>query len=61
LASGLTGAIDIQDHPRLSRSIHQPTRLLVIRVVGVGREWAALEIIEKERAQGFNGGLGQRC
>jgi hypothetical protein len=46
-ARGLTRAIDIKDHPRLSRSIHQPTRLLVIRVVGVGREWAAEQIIKK--------------
>jgi hypothetical protein len=34
--------------------VHQPSGLLV------GREWTSEQIIEKERAQGFERRLGQR-
>ncbi len=57
-AGRLTGAIKIKDHPGVSRSIRQPTNLLL---GGVAGEWATEQIIEKERAQGFNRCLGQRC
>src|SRR5260370_1344608 len=50
LTGRFTRAIDVKDHPAVSRSIHETTRLLL---VGVG-EWAALEIIETEHAQGFD-------
>jgi hypothetical protein len=47
-------AIDIKDDPSASCAISQPSRLLV------EREGPSEQIIEKERAQGFNGGLCQR-
>ena len=55
LAGGFPRAIDVKDHPVVSRSIHQAPGLLAR-----WREWAAEQIIEKERAQGFDGLLGQR-
>src|SRR6266700_4722538 len=47
-ARRLTRAIESKDHPRVPSSIHQPTRLLFLR------EWATLEIIEKQGAEGVN-------
>jgi hypothetical protein len=58
LAGRLTGAIDIKDHPGASCSIHQTPRFPSLLLVG---ERAAEQIIEKERAQGFDGCLSQRC
>ncbi len=58
LAGRLTRAIKIKDHPGVSRSIRQPPHLLL---GGVAGEWATEQIIEKERAQGFNRCLSQRC
>jgi hypothetical protein len=58
-AGGFSRAIEVYDHPGVSRSIHQSPSLLLVCVVGVGREWATEQIIEKERPQGFDGGLGQ--
>src|SRR5260370_4983144 len=52
LTGRFPGAIDVKDHPGVPRSIHETTRLLL---VGVGGEWAALEIVEKEGTQGFDG------
>jgi hypothetical protein len=57
LAGGLPRPIEIKDHPRISRSIQQTAGLLVIRVV---QERATEHIIEIERAQGFDGCLGER-
>ena len=51
LSSRLACAIEIKDHPGVSRSIHQASGLLL---VGVGREGAALEIVEKEGTEGFD-------
>jgi hypothetical protein len=42
-AGGLTGAINVEDHPGVALSIHQPSGLLVVG------EWASEQIIEKER------------
>ena len=55
LASCLTRAIQIKDYPGISCSIRQASRLLVVG------ERATLQIIEKERAQGFHRCLSQRC
>jgi hypothetical protein len=55
-AGGFTRAIEIKDHPGVSLAIHQVPGLLLPRIIG---ERATLEIIEKERAQRFNGGLGK--
>jgi hypothetical protein len=55
LPSRLTRAIDVKDDPGIACSIHQASRLLVVR------EGAAEQIIEEERAQGFDGRFGQRC
>src|SRR5437879_5800891 len=55
LAGCFTCPIDVKDDPGISCSIHQTTCLLV------RREWAAEQIIEEERAQGFDGYFGQRC
>jgi hypothetical protein len=56
--SALTGrftcSIKIKNHPLAARSIHQAPGFLL---VGKG---ATEEIIEKERAQGLDGRLGQR-
>ena len=54
LAGCLPRPIDVKDHPAVSCSIHQPSGLLV------GGEWATLEIIKKEGAQGFNGRFCER-
>ena len=45
LASCLACAIDIKDDPGVPRSIHQASSLFL---VGVGREWAAEQIVAKE-------------
>ena len=58
LAGRLTRAIDIKDHPCVSCSIHQTPDFPGWRLI---RERAAEQIIEKERAQGFDWRLGQRC
>jgi hypothetical protein len=57
LAGRLTRAIDIKDHPCVSCSIHQTPDFPGWRLI---RERAAEQIIEKERAQGFDWRLGQR-
>jgi len=54
LPSRLPRAVDVKDHPAVSRSIHQPSGLLVVG------EWASQQIIEKEHAQGFDRFLRQR-
>jgi hypothetical protein len=54
LAGGLPRPIDVKDHPGVSCSIHQFSSLLV------GSEWATKQIIEKKRAQRFNGRFCQR-
>jgi len=46
LAGGLTRAIDIEDHPSASLSIHQMACLPLFR------ERAAEQIVEKQGAQG---------
>ena|SRR5579884_151450 len=51
LASGLTLAIDVKDHPGSFCSIHDTSRWLLI---GGRRERAAEQIIKKEGAQGFD-------
>src|SRR5215470_13503159 len=48
LASSLTCAIDVKNDPGGSFAIHQTPSLLV------RSEWATLEVIEKECAQGVN-------
>jgi hypothetical protein len=60
LASCLARPVDVKDHPGVARSIQQSPGLLLVCGGGVGREWATLEIIEKERAQGFDWRLGER-
>ena len=55
LAGGFSRAVDVKHHPGVSRSIYQPSRLLV------GRERARKQIIEKERAQSLDWFLRQRC
>jgi hypothetical protein len=55
LPGGFPRAIDVEHGPGVSRSIHQPSGLLVVR------EWASEQIIEKECTQGFDRFLGQRC
>jgi hypothetical protein len=52
-AGSLACAIDIEDHPLAVLSIHQ------IACLPLFRERAALEIVEKECAQGFDWLLGQ--
>jgi hypothetical protein len=54
LAGSFPRPVDIKDHPVVSLSIHQPSRLLV------GRERAREQIIKKERAQRFDWSLGER-
>jgi hypothetical protein len=44
LAGGFTRAINVKDHPGISCSIHQISRVLVVR------ERATQHIIEKKRA-----------
>jgi hypothetical protein len=48
LASGLTCAINIEDHPLEALSIYQSAYLPLFR------ERAAEQIVEKQRAQGFD-------
>jgi hypothetical protein len=48
LAGNFPRPVDVTDHPDVSRSIHQSSG------VCVGRERAREQIIETERAQGFN-------
>jgi len=55
LASRLTGAINVEDDPRGSLSIHQAACLLLFG------EWTTEQIFEKQRAQSFDGSLGQSC
>src|SRR5512135_220262 len=55
LPSGFTRAINVENNPRVVRSIHQTSDLLFMR------ERATEQIIEKEGAQGFNGRFSQRC
>ena len=55
LAGGFPRAVDVKYHPGVSRSIHQSSRLLVVR------EWAAQQIIEKERAQSLDRFCRQCC
>ena len=47
--------IKVKDHPAVPCSIPQPSGLLV------RRQRAGEQIIEKERAQGFDWSLGERC
>ena len=60
LAGRLTRPIDIKDHPGVSCSIHQAPGLRLVGVVGVVQERATEQVIETERAQGFDGCFGQR-
>jgi len=53
LTGSFPRAIDVKDPPAVSLPIYQPSRLLV------GCQRAAQQVIEKERAQGFDGSLGE--
>ncbi len=48
-------AIKIEDHPLAARSIHQVPDLVLVG------KWATEEVLQKERAEGFDGFLGQCC
>jgi hypothetical protein len=54
LAGRFSCAVEVYDYPGVSHAIDQPSGLLV------GREWPLKQVVEKERAQGFNGRLGER-
>ena len=50
LPGGFTRPIDVKDYPVVSRSIYQPPVCFSLIVRGRGEQ-----IVEKERAQGFDG------
>ena len=54
MASRLTGAINIEDDPSRSLSVHQTTYLPLVG------ERAAEQVIEKQAAESFDWLLGQR-
>jgi hypothetical protein len=54
LAGSFPRPVDVKHHPGVSRTIHQPCGLLVVR------EWTSKQIIEKERPQGFDRFFRQR-
>jgi len=55
LASRLPCAINVKDDPGVSRSIYQPSGLLVVG------DRTTQKVIEKQRAQRFDGRFGQGC
>lgn len=57
LSGRFTRAIHVKHSPGIARSIYQAPGLLL---GGLVSEWAAEQVIEKQRPQCFDGGLRQR-